>query len=63
MLVGDIGATLQTIVPELTAAHFCMIVTRGHSHDEEALYHLARLFDQPPAGGAPGRVGARGLGV
>src|SRR5438105_9502036 len=37
-----------------------MIVTRGHSHDEEALYYLARLFDQPPAGGAPGYVGMIG---
>jgi xanthine dehydrogenase accessory factor len=59
-VVGDIGPTLQAIVPELTAAHFCLIVTRGHSHDEEALYHLARLFDQPPAGGAPGYVGMIG---
>jgi xanthine dehydrogenase accessory factor len=59
-VVGDIGPTLQTVAPELTAAHFCLVVTRGHSHDEEALYHLARLFDQPPAGGAPGYVGMIG---
>jgi xanthine dehydrogenase accessory factor len=59
-VVGDIGPTLQAMVSELTAAHFCLIVTRGHSHDEEALYHLARLFDRPPAGGAPGYVGMIG---
>jgi len=59
-VVGDIGPCLQTIMPELTAAHFCLVVTRGHNHDEEALFHLARLFDHPPAGGAPGYVGMIG---
>jgi xanthine dehydrogenase accessory factor len=42
LIVGDIGQTL----PELarTAIHpgvFAIIVTRGHAHDEESLYHLA----------------------
>ncbi len=59
-LVGEIGATLQAVVPELSPAHFCLIVTRGHSHDEEALYHLGRLFDHPPVAGAPGYVGMIG---
>jgi xanthine dehydrogenase accessory factor len=59
-VVGEIGPTLQSIVPELTAAHYCLVVTRGHSHDEEALYHLARLFDHPNTGGAPGYVGMIG---
>jgi xanthine dehydrogenase accessory factor len=59
-IVGEIGPTLQTVAPVLTMAHFCVVVTRGHSHDEEALYHLARLFDQPPAGGAPGYIGMIG---
>ncbi len=26
---------------EVDANTFCIIVTRGHNHDEEALYHLA----------------------
>ncbi len=59
-VVGDIGPTLQTILPDLTAAHFCLVVTRGHNHDEEALFHLVRLHDHPPAGGAPGYVGMIG---
>lgn len=42
-LVGDIGQVLQTLVPEaINPSHFCLIVTRGHNHDEEALYHLAQ---------------------
>lgn len=41
LMVGDIGPTLQQLVPELTPSTYCLIVTRGHNHDEEALYHLA----------------------
>jgi xanthine dehydrogenase accessory factor len=42
LLVGDIGATLRELANgQITPAHFCLIVTRGHAHDEEALYHLA----------------------
>jgi len=41
LLVGDIGPTLQQLVPTLTPSTYCLIVTRGHNHDEEALYHLA----------------------
>jgi xanthine dehydrogenase accessory factor len=59
-IVGEVGPTLQAVVAELSAAHYCLVVTRGHSHDEEALYHLARWFDHPPAGGAPGYVGMIG---
>src|SRR5262249_11773777 len=40
-LVGDIGTVLRDMVPSLTPATFAVILTRGHSHDEEALYHLA----------------------
>jgi xanthine dehydrogenase accessory factor len=40
-LVGDIGSTLKEMAPTLTPATFAVILTRGHSHDEEALYHLA----------------------
>lgn len=42
LLVGDIGATLKTLAKEsLSPAFYCIIVTRGHHHDEEALCHLA----------------------
>lgn len=39
LLVGDIGRTLKEL--RVDANTYCLIVTRGHSHDEEALYHLA----------------------
>ena len=39
LIVGDIGRVLPEL--ESDARTFCIIVTRGHSHDEEALYHLA----------------------
>lgn len=41
VLVGDIGTTLRDLRPHLTAHTYALIVTRGHNHDEEALYHLA----------------------
>ncbi len=41
LLIGDIGPTLSELAPTLTPSTFCLIVTRGHNHDEEALYHLA----------------------
>jgi xanthine dehydrogenase accessory factor len=41
LLVGAIGSTLQQLAPSLTPSTFCLIMTRGHNHDEEALYHLA----------------------
>jgi xanthine dehydrogenase accessory factor len=40
-LVGDIGGVLKDVAPTLTHSTFAVILTRGHSHDEEALYHLA----------------------
>lgn len=39
LLVGDIGQTLKEFQPDENA--YCLIVTRGHAHDEEALFHLA----------------------
>jgi xanthine/CO dehydrogenase XdhC/CoxF family maturation factor len=43
LLVGDIGPTLERLVAEeIGPATYCLIVTRGHHHDEEALYHLVR---------------------
>lgn len=42
LIVDDIGTTLEdlarTAVDDQT---YCIIVTRGHAHDEEALFHLA----------------------
>ncbi|MBL8792875.1 MAG: XdhC family protein [Planctomycetia bacterium] len=40
-LVGDIGQTLADLARTLTPTFYTIIVTRGHGHDEEALYHLA----------------------
>ena len=41
LLVGDIGQTLPELAKTFTSSVYCIIVTRGHGHDEEALYHLA----------------------
>jgi xanthine dehydrogenase accessory factor len=40
-LVGDIGQQLGQLRAEITPSVYALIVTRGHAHDEEALYHLA----------------------
>jgi xanthine dehydrogenase accessory factor len=40
-IVGDIGQQLRELAPEITPSVYALIVTRGHGHDEEALYHLA----------------------
>ena len=40
-LVGDVGQTLAKLAGELSPNVYALIVTRGHGHDEEALYHLA----------------------
>jgi len=53
-LVGDIGTTLRDLAPTLTPATFALILTRGHNHDEEALYHLA-----PTACGYVGMIGSK----
>lgn len=39
--VGDIGQQLRQLGPTITSSVYALIVTRGHAHDEEALYHLA----------------------
>jgi xanthine dehydrogenase accessory factor len=47
LLVGDIGGKLRELVGAgITPSVYALIVTRGHAHDEEALYHLA----ETPAG-------------
>jgi len=41
-IVGDIGEQLKRLgAEEITSSTYALIVTRGHSHDEEALFHLA----------------------
>ncbi|MEO2091363.1 MAG: XdhC family protein [Gemmataceae bacterium] len=54
VLVGDIGTTLRDLRPHLTAHTCALVVTRGHNHDEEALYHLAGS-----ACGYVGMIGSR----
>jgi xanthine dehydrogenase accessory factor len=39
LVVGSIDTALSGL--EIDARTYCLIVTRGHHHDEEALYHLA----------------------
>lgn len=39
LFTGDINRVLADL--EITPDTYCLIVTRGHNHDEEALYHLA----------------------
>ncbi len=39
LIVGPIDQTLSGL--EIDSDTYCLIVTRGHNHDEEALYHLA----------------------
>jgi xanthine dehydrogenase accessory factor len=53
-LVGEVGPTLQELAPTLGPSHYCLIVTRGHNHDEEALYRLA-----PTAAGYVGMIGSK----
>jgi xanthine dehydrogenase accessory factor len=55
ILVGDIGHTVKELAQcDVTPSTFCLIVTRGHAHDEEALYHLA-----PTAAGYVGMIGSK----
>jgi len=39
LIVGSIDTSLSGL--EIDDRTYCLIVTRGHQHDEEALYHLA----------------------
>ena len=40
-MTGDIGQTLHAMADEIHPSVYALIVTRGHAHDEEALFHLA----------------------
>ncbi|HLW68083.1 MAG TPA: XdhC family protein [Gemmataceae bacterium] len=56
LVVGDIGEALKQLIAEgaITPSVYCLIVTRGHNHDEEALYHLA-----PTSAGYVGMIGSK----
>jgi xanthine dehydrogenase accessory factor len=54
-LVGDIGARLKELAHAgITPSIYALIVTRGHAHDEEALFHLATT-----AAGYVGMIGSK----
>jgi len=55
LIVGEIGPTLKDLVAAgMGPSTYALIVTRGHNHDEEALYHLA-----PTAAGYVGMIGSK----
>ena len=55
LMVGDIGPTLQGLAAtDINPSIYCLIVTRGHAHDEEALYHLANA-----SAGYVGMIGSK----
>jgi xanthine dehydrogenase accessory factor len=54
LIVGDVGGTLKQMASDITPAFYCIVVTRGHAHDEEALYHLA-----PTRAGYLGMIGSK----
>jgi xanthine dehydrogenase accessory factor len=54
LIAGEIGPTLQKLAPTLGPSTYCLIVTRGHAHDEEALFHLA-----PTQAGYVGMIGSK----
>ena len=55
LLVGDIGDILKDLAAgAITPSVYAIIVTRGHAHDEEALYHLA-----PTPAGYVGMIGSK----
>lgn len=41
LVAGEIGPALKELAGEVGPSTYALIVTRGHAHDEEALYHLA----------------------
>lgn len=56
LIIGDIGRSLKTLIEqgEITPSTYALIVTRGHNHDEEALYYLA-----PTGAGYVGMIGSK----
>jgi xanthine dehydrogenase accessory factor len=53
-IVGDVSVKLKELAPTLGPSHYALVVTRGHNHDEEALYHLA-----PTNAGYVGMIGSK----
>ena len=51
---GTFGRVLCDLVPQLGPTTYALILTRGHNHDEEALFHLAGS-----ACGYVGMIGSR----
>jgi xanthine dehydrogenase accessory factor len=55
LMVGDIGSTLRELIRrDIGPSSYCLIVTRGHAHDEEALFYLA-----PTTAGYVGMIGSK----
>ena len=55
LFVEDIGVALKRLTQEgIGSSVYSIIVTRGHNHDEEALYHLA-----PTDAGYVGMIGSK----
>jgi xanthine dehydrogenase accessory factor len=63
LMIGDIGVSLRELVPQITPSVYALIMTRGHNHDEEALYHLARTLtpvrSPEEAAGYVGMIGSK----
>lgn len=53
-MTGRFGPMLHDIVGEVNEDVYVLIVTRGHNHDEEALFHLA-----PSRAGFVGMIGSK----
>jgi xanthine dehydrogenase accessory factor len=55
LLIGNIGQTVKELAHrDIKPSTYCLVVTRGHAHDEEALYHLATS-----SAGYLGMIGSR----
>ncbi|MCS7168239.1 MAG: XdhC family protein [Gemmatales bacterium] len=55
ILVGPLDQVLEQLLPQDITPHtYCLIVTRGHQHDEQALYYLA-----PSRAAYVGMIGSR----
>jgi xanthine dehydrogenase accessory factor len=54
LLVGPFDEVLPAVAREVTPQTYALVVTRGHGHDQEALYHLA-----PTAAPYVGLIGSR----
>ena len=53
-LTGRLGPVHENLIEEIHERVYALIVTRGHNHDEEALFHLA-----PTRAGFVGMIGSK----